>query len=236
MINKGDLFFCSGDISLWLQFNHSWTQPGHFQLYENLTTVTSLPFHLRGDFLCTFCRSLNSPELEYCEDSRKITGEQSLSPEDQRVSIATARSTAFSWWERDSWFSLLLSLQRCERLLLNIFCHELSVGFRKPVPSSVSSSTCHTQTHTDLSFPLPDGPRHVSSVLSFPSISCGDKYNFSSCFFQSTFTLVFVAVLKQRCLKYTWFPQINTRLLNYGISCTLDRIPNAFSLLHTRII
>lgn len=30
--------------------------------------------------------------------------------------------------------------QRCERLLLYVFCHELSVGFRKPVPSSVSSS------------------------------------------------------------------------------------------------
>lgn len=72
------------------------TKPGHFQIYEHLTTVTLLLFHLRGDFLCTFCRSLNSPELEYCEDSRKIIGEQSLSPEDQRVSIATARSKAFS--------------------------------------------------------------------------------------------------------------------------------------------
>lgn len=30
--------------------------------------------------------------------------------------------------------------QRCERLLLYVFCHELSVGFRKPVSSSVSTS------------------------------------------------------------------------------------------------
>ncbi|TKS77158.1 E3 ubiquitin-protein ligase TRIM33 [Collichthys lucidus] len=63
-----------------------------------------------GDFLCTFCRSLSMPEIEYCEDNKKIKEEQSLSPEDQR---------------------------RCERLLLHVFCHELSVGFREPVPSSV---------------------------------------------------------------------------------------------------
>lgn len=39
------------------------------------------------------------------------------------------------------WIILFASCwQRCERLLLYVFCHELSVGFRKPVPSSVSSS------------------------------------------------------------------------------------------------
>ncbi|XP_036960014.1 E3 ubiquitin-protein ligase TRIM33 isoform X2 [Acanthopagrus latus] len=93
-INGGDLLCC----------DHC---PKVFHMKCHVPTIKILP---KGDFLCTFCRSLNSPELEYCEDSRKITGEQSLSPEDQR---------------------------RCERLLLNIFCHELSVGFRKPVPSSV---------------------------------------------------------------------------------------------------
>lgn len=43
--------------------------------------------HLRGEFLCTFCRSLENPEIKYCEDSRKTNGEQGMSPEDQRVSI-----------------------------------------------------------------------------------------------------------------------------------------------------
>uniref|UniRef100_A0A671W9G4 E3 ubiquitin-protein ligase TRIM33 n=1 Tax=Sparus aurata TaxID=8175 RepID=A0A671W9G4_SPAAU len=93
-INGGDLLCCD-------------RCPKVFHMKCHVPTIKILP---KGDFLCTFCRSLNSPELEYCEDSRKIIGEQSLSPEDQR---------------------------RCERLLLNIFCHELSVGFRKPVPSSV---------------------------------------------------------------------------------------------------
>lgn len=43
--------------------------------------------NLRGEFLCTFCRSLENPEIQYCEDSRKTNGEQGMSPEDQRVSI-----------------------------------------------------------------------------------------------------------------------------------------------------
>lgn len=41
---------------------------------------------VRGDFLCTFCRSLDNPEIQYCEDSKKTTGEQGLNPVDQRVS------------------------------------------------------------------------------------------------------------------------------------------------------
>ncbi len=52
--------------------------------------------HLRGDFLCTFCRSLIKPEIEYCDDSKKISGEQRLNPEDQRVSTATPASEASS--------------------------------------------------------------------------------------------------------------------------------------------
>ncbi|XP_041801515.1 E3 ubiquitin-protein ligase TRIM33 isoform X4 [Chelmon rostratus] len=93
-INGGDLLCC----------DHC---PKVFHMKCHVPTIKIFP---KGDFLCTFCRSLSNPEIEYCDDSRKITGEQGLSPEDQR---------------------------RCERLLLHIFCHELSVGFRKPVPSSV---------------------------------------------------------------------------------------------------
>ncbi|XP_040911794.1 E3 ubiquitin-protein ligase TRIM33 isoform X5 [Toxotes jaculatrix] len=93
-INGGDLLCC----------DHC---PKVFHMKCHVPTIKIFP---KGDFLCTFCRSLTNPEIEYCDDSRKVKGEQSMSPEDQR---------------------------RCERLLLYIFCHELSVGFREPVPSSV---------------------------------------------------------------------------------------------------
>ncbi|XP_019126517.1 E3 ubiquitin-protein ligase TRIM33 isoform X2 [Larimichthys crocea] len=93
-INGGDLLCCD-------------RCPKVFHMKCHVPTIKIFP---KGDFLCTFCRSLSKPEIEYCEDNKKIKEEQSLSPEDQR---------------------------RCERLLLHVFCHELSVGFREPVPSSV---------------------------------------------------------------------------------------------------
>ncbi|XP_044066947.1 E3 ubiquitin-protein ligase TRIM33 isoform X2 [Siniperca chuatsi] len=93
-INGGDLLCCD-------------RCPKVFHMKCHVPTIKIFP---KGDFLCTFCRSLTNPEIEYCDDSRKINGEQGLSTENQR---------------------------RCERLLLHIFCHELSVGFREPVPSSV---------------------------------------------------------------------------------------------------
>ncbi|CAN9515815.1 unnamed protein product [Ophioblennius macclurei] len=93
-INGGDLLCCD-------------RCPKVFHMKCHVPTIKIFP---KGDFLCTFCRSLTEPEIEYCDDSKKIKGEQPLKPEDQR---------------------------KCERLLLYIFCHELSVGFREPVPSSV---------------------------------------------------------------------------------------------------
>ncbi|MED6251446.1 hypothetical protein ATANTOWER_030885 [Ataeniobius toweri] len=72
--------------------------------------VPTIKIFPQGDFLCTFCRSIATPEIEYCDESKVIKGDQSLNPEDQR---------------------------KCERLLLYIFCHELSMGFREPVASSV---------------------------------------------------------------------------------------------------
>ncbi|KAL2076278.1 hypothetical protein ACEWY4_028124 [Coilia grayii] len=66
-----------------------------------------------GEWMCTFCRSLTSPEIEYnCDDDppKKDQSEQGLSHEDQR---------------------------KCERLLLYVFCHELSIEFQEPVPSTV---------------------------------------------------------------------------------------------------
>uniref|UniRef100_A0AAR2JRJ7 E3 ubiquitin-protein ligase TRIM33 n=1 Tax=Pygocentrus nattereri TaxID=42514 RepID=A0AAR2JRJ7_PYGNA len=76
--------------------------------------IPSLRASPSGDWMCTFCRSLTNPEMEYnCDDdppNKKDKSERGLSSEDQR---------------------------KCERLLLYIFCHELSVEFQEPVPSSV---------------------------------------------------------------------------------------------------
>uniref|UniRef100_H3CEZ6 Tripartite motif containing 33 n=1 Tax=Tetraodon nigroviridis TaxID=99883 RepID=H3CEZ6_TETNG len=91
-INGGDLLCCD-------------RCPKVFHMKCHVPTINIFP---KGEFLCTFCRSLENPEIRYCEDSK--TNGEGLSPEDQR---------------------------RCERLLLYVFCHELSVGFRKPVSSSV---------------------------------------------------------------------------------------------------
>ncbi|KAM4611067.1 E3 ubiquitin-protein ligase TRIM33 isoform 2-T2 [Polymixia lowei] len=93
-INGGDLLCC----------DHC---PKVFHMKCHVPTIKIFP---KGDFLCTFCRNLTNPEIEYCDDGKKAKSDQGLSPEDRR---------------------------RCERLLLYVFCHELSVGFREPVPSSV---------------------------------------------------------------------------------------------------
>ncbi|XP_057711583.1 E3 ubiquitin-protein ligase TRIM33 isoform X2 [Corythoichthys intestinalis] len=94
-INGGDLLLCCDRC------------PRVFHMKCHVPTIEIFP---KGDFLCTFCRSISTPEIMYCHESRKEVGENALKPEDQR---------------------------KCERLLLYIFCHELSVGFREPVPSSV---------------------------------------------------------------------------------------------------
>ncbi|KAM3871622.1 E3 ubiquitin-protein ligase TRIM33 [Diretmus argenteus] len=93
-INGGDLLCCD-------------RCPKVFHMKCHVPTIKIFP---KGDFLCTFCRSLTSPEIEYCDDSKKAKSDQGLSPEDRRT---------------------------CERLLLYVYCHELSVGFREPVPISV---------------------------------------------------------------------------------------------------
>lgn len=99
---------------------------------------------LRGDFLCTFCRSITNPEIEYCDESARAKENPSLGAEDQRVSKLKTSSEIFFLIFSDLifiyLFILILCLQKCERLLLYIFCHELSIGFRDPVPTSVSNS------------------------------------------------------------------------------------------------
>uniref|UniRef100_A0A672NE94 E3 ubiquitin-protein ligase TRIM33 n=1 Tax=Sinocyclocheilus grahami TaxID=75366 RepID=A0A672NE94_SINGR len=85
--------------------------PKVFHMTCHIPTLKSSP---SGDWMCTFCRSLTNPEMEYnCDDdppSKKDKSETAMSPEDQR---------------------------RCERLLLHVFCHELSTEFQEPVSISV---------------------------------------------------------------------------------------------------
>ncbi|XP_010083881.1 PREDICTED: transcription intermediary factor 1-alpha-like, partial [Pterocles gutturalis] len=70
-----------------------------------------------GEWICTFCRDLSKPEVEYdCDkpahssEKRKLEDAAGLAPIDRR---------------------------KCERLLLYLYCHEMSLAFQDPVPSTV---------------------------------------------------------------------------------------------------
>ncbi|XP_067863395.1 E3 ubiquitin-protein ligase TRIM33 isoform X2 [Heptranchias perlo] len=85
--------------------------PKVFHLACHVPTLLTFP---SGEWICTFCRDLSKPEVEYdCDNLHHIkkgkTG-PSLAPVDQR---------------------------KCERLLLYLYCHEMSIAFQEPVPSSV---------------------------------------------------------------------------------------------------
>lgn len=70
-----------------------------------------------GEWICTFCRDLSKPEVEYdCDkpthnpEKRKLEDTVGLAPIDRR---------------------------KCERLLLYLYCHEMSLAFQDPVPPTV---------------------------------------------------------------------------------------------------
>ncbi|KAG8442664.1 hypothetical protein GDO86_011452 [Hymenochirus boettgeri] len=87
--------------------------PKVFHLSCHVPTLMNFP---SGEWICTFCRDLSRPDVEYdCDDpslaeKRKLTGIQSMPPLDQR---------------------------RCEQMLLYLFCHEMSLAFQDPVPLTV---------------------------------------------------------------------------------------------------
>ncbi|KAM4796329.1 E3 ubiquitin-protein ligase TRIM33 isoform 2-T2 [Rhinophrynus dorsalis] len=85
--------------------------PKVFHLTCHVPTLLSFP---SGEWICTFCRDLNKPEVEYdCDNSqhsKKGKTAQGLNPVDQK---------------------------KCERLLLYLYCHELSIEFQEPVPSTI---------------------------------------------------------------------------------------------------
>lgn len=88
--------------------------PKVFHLTCHVPTLTHFP---SGEWICTFCRDLSKPEVEYdCDapshnsDKRKSEGLTKLTPIDKR---------------------------KCERLLLFLYCHEMSLAFQDPVPLTV---------------------------------------------------------------------------------------------------
>ncbi|XP_052576035.1 transcription intermediary factor 1-alpha isoform X4 [Peromyscus californicus insignis] len=88
--------------------------PKVFHLTCHVPTLTNFP---SGEWICTFCRDLSKPEVEYdCDapshnsEKRKTEGLTKLTPIDKR---------------------------KCERLLLFLYCHEMSLAFQDPVPLTV---------------------------------------------------------------------------------------------------
>ncbi|XP_028930888.1 transcription intermediary factor 1-alpha isoform X1 [Ornithorhynchus anatinus] len=88
--------------------------PKVFHLSCHVPTLMNFP---SGEWICTFCRDLSKPEVEYdCDDpsqnseKRKMEGHEGLMPIDRR---------------------------KCERLLLFLYCHEMSLAFQDPVPPTV---------------------------------------------------------------------------------------------------
>ncbi|XP_048356670.1 transcription intermediary factor 1-alpha isoform X2 [Sphaerodactylus townsendi] len=89
--------------------------PKVFHLSCHVPTLRNFP---SGEWICTFCRDLSRPQIEYdcdgpihmSEEKRKLEGNVGLSPKDRR---------------------------KCERLLLYLYCHEMSLAFQDPVPPTV---------------------------------------------------------------------------------------------------
>ncbi|PKU35353.1 transcription intermediary factor 1- hypothetical protein [Limosa lapponica baueri] len=90
--------------------------PKVFHLSCHVPTLKSFP---SGEWICTFCRDLSKPEVEYdCDkpahssEKRKLEDTVGLAPIDRR---------------------------KCERLLLYLYCHEMSLAFQDPVPPTPDS-------------------------------------------------------------------------------------------------
>ncbi|TRZ03681.1 hypothetical protein DNTS_033761 [Danionella cerebrum] len=97
--------------------------PKVFHLGCHIPALTCSP---SGEWFCTFCRDLSSPEMEYQVDpgERKKNAE-ALVPEDRR---------------------------KCERLLLRLYCNELSTDFQEPVtPATMPEYSEIIKTPMDLS-------------------------------------------------------------------------------------
>ncbi|XP_063072968.1 transcription intermediary factor 1-alpha isoform X2 [Engraulis encrasicolus] len=92
--------------------------------------IPALKSSSSGEWFCSFCRDLSTPEMEYDIEDKSNTvkeepGSEALSPIDKR---------------------------KCERLLLRLFCNELSTDFQEPVsPSTMPEYSAIIKTPMDLS-------------------------------------------------------------------------------------
>ncbi|XP_069618932.1 transcription intermediary factor 1-alpha isoform X2 [Ranitomeya imitator] len=123
--------------------------PKVFHLSCHVPTLMNFP---SGEWFCTFCRDLSKPEVEYdCDDpalaeKRKLGGVTVMAPMDQR---------------------------KCERILLYLFCHEMSLPFQEPVPLTVPDYYRIIKNPMDLSHIKrklqPSGALHYSRADEFVS-------------------------------------------------------------------
>ncbi|XP_026080099.1 transcription intermediary factor 1-alpha isoform X2 [Carassius auratus] len=103
--------------------------PKVFHLSCHIPTLTASP---SGEWYCTFCRDLTSPEMEY---NVSASGESNNVKQDPD-------SEAFTPVDK----------RKCERLLLRLYSNELSMDFQEPVtPSSMPEYSEIIKTPMDLS-------------------------------------------------------------------------------------
>ncbi|KAK1790530.1 hypothetical protein P4O66_014412 [Electrophorus voltai] len=103
--------------------------PKVFHLSCHIPILTASP---SGEWYCSFCRDLDSPEMEYDVDGGGDSKDVKQDPD----------SDTFTPVDR----------RKCERLLLRIYCNELSTDFQDPVtPSSMPEYNEIIKTPMDLS-------------------------------------------------------------------------------------
>uniref|UniRef100_A0A671PIA4 RING-type E3 ubiquitin transferase n=1 Tax=Sinocyclocheilus anshuiensis TaxID=1608454 RepID=A0A671PIA4_9TELE len=103
--------------------------PKVFHVSCHVPTLNASP---SGKWYCTFCRDLTSPELQYNINGSGESNNVKQDPD----------SEAFTPVDR----------RKCERLLLRLYCNELSTDFQEPVtPSSMPEYSEIIKTPMDLS-------------------------------------------------------------------------------------
>ncbi|XP_042578332.1 transcription intermediary factor 1-alpha-like isoform X2 [Cyprinus carpio] len=103
--------------------------PKVFHLSCHIPTLTASP---SGEWYCTFCRDLTSPEMEYNVSARGEMNNVKQDPDSEAFTPVDKR--------------------KCERLLLRLYCNELSTDFQEPVtPSSMPEYSEIIKTPMDLS-------------------------------------------------------------------------------------
>ncbi|XP_026219443.1 transcription intermediary factor 1-alpha isoform X2 [Anabas testudineus] len=96
--------------------------PKVFHLSCHIPTLNESP---SGEWFCSFCRDLDSPEMQYDCDSKDDPISEGFPPNDRR---------------------------RCERLLLRLFCNDFSTDFQQPAsPSETKKYKELIKTPMDLS-------------------------------------------------------------------------------------